>query len=230
MINTTTKQRSFAGLITLLVMCLSGLAAMGAPLLGTDTFDGGAASGWDVSGPDGTYTVPSTGGNPDGWFKVDYPPISPSGQQLEYIFNNDANHIGNYSNHLVSFSFWVSPVSDPAVALNFYLKANGNLWYNDFIVPSNAWTTVSFDFSGVGWSSLTGTDFLSDVASVTEIGVELNHFNSNGSGFVYGLDNWTTSIPVPEPESMALALVAFISLLLTFRQPILAFVRKRSRA
>lgn len=225
--NAITKQRPFAGLMTLIVMCFSGLVAMGAPLLGVDTFDTGDASGWNVSGPDGITNVVATGGNPDGWFKVDYPPISPSGQQLEYIFNNDANHIGNYSNHLVSFSFWVSPVSDPAVALNFYFLANGHLWLNDFTVPSNAWTTVSFDFSGVGWSSLTGTDFLSDVASVTEIGVELNHFNSNGSGFVYGLDNWSTSIPVPEPESIALALVAVISLLLTFRQPILAVVRRR---
>jgi hypothetical protein len=227
MINTTTKTRLFAGLMTLLVMCLTGLVATGAPLLGVDTFDDGDPSGWDVSGPDGSYTVPFAGGNPDGWLRVEYPAIQPPGQQLEYIFNADTNHTGNYSNHLVSFSFLVSPVSDPSVALNFYFVANGNLWLNDFTVPSNVWTTVSFDFSGVGWSSMTGTDFLADVSNVTEIGVELNHFNANGSGFTYGLDNWTTSVPVPEPESVALALVAVISLVLTFRQPLLAVVRRR---
>lgn len=227
MIKSTNILGQLPGLLALIVVSLSGVMAMGAPLLGVDTFDTGDSSGWNVSGPDGLISVPLAGGNPDGWLRVEYPPIAPPGQQLEYIFNQDANHTGNYSNLLVSFSFWVSPVSDPAVALNFYLVANGNLWYNDFYVPSNAWTTVSFDFTGVGWSSLTGLDFLADVSSVTEIGIELNHFNGNGSGFVYGLDNWTTSIPVPEPESIALALVAMISLLLTFRLPLLAVVRRR---
>jgi hypothetical protein len=116
--------------------------------------------------------------------------------------------------------------------LNFYFtSSSGKTWILDFQVPENAWTSVSVNFNGVNWSSLNGgLDFMGDVANVTEIGIHVDHLTANGSSFTYGLDNWTTSIPVPEPESVALALVAVISLLLTFRQPLLAVVRRRSRA
>ena len=217
-------------LLVLLVIGSLAFMAHGAPVLGTDNFDNGEASraGWQsVGSGDGVDTIQVTGGVGDsGYYQLFYPSTAP-GLQLGYIYNNDANHIGNYSNHLVSFSFLVMPVTEPVVAMSFYFRSGGVKWSRDFNIPSNAWTTVSIDFTGIGWSSKTGTDFMGDVANVTEIGFDVNHLNANGSAFTYGLDNFTTSIPVPEPESIALAIVACFSLVLTFRQPIFAVVRRR---
>ncbi len=232
---TLTRVLKVVCLLPFIALGVLVLPAKGAPVLGTDSFDapGYDASGWQSVSPDGIATIPHNGGVSDsGYFQLSFPDVGNLGSEYGYIFNNDLNHTGNYSNHIVSFSFWVSPVSDPTVALNFYFKSqSGKTWLLDFQVPENAWTSVSVNFNGLNWSSLNGgIDFMGGVSRVTEIGIHVDHLTANGSAFTYGLDNWTTSIPVPEPESMALALVAFISLLLTFRQPILAFVRKRSRA
>jgi len=231
MIESMNKRYQFICLMTSITMGLSVLVVNGAPVLGTDNFDGGEASrsGWQSDGSDGADSIPLVGGVSGGYYKLFFDGTGDPGQQVGYIFNTDANHIGNYSNHVVSFSFMVMPVSDPAVELNFYFRSqSGARWSNDFKVPSNVWTTVSFDFYGDGWStSSSGADFMTDIGYITEIGIDVNHLNANGSVFTYGLDNWTVGIPVPEPESMALAVVAIISLLLTFRHPILAIVRRR---
>jgi len=225
------KKIFYLGLMTLIVVGSSAFVASGAPVLGTDNFDAGESSraGWQSTGSDGVDTIPLTGGvGNSGYYQLYFDGTGTPGQQIGYIFNTDANHIGNYSNLSVSFNFLVKPVSDPTVAMSFYFRSGTEKWSRDFTIPSNAWTSVSFDFTGAGWSSLNGgVDFMAAAANVTEIGFYVNHLNANGSTFTYGLDNWTTSMPVPEPESMALAIVACFSLVLTFRQPILAVVRRR---
>jgi hypothetical protein len=224
MTNSMKKRFADIGLLTLICLGMSVFVAHSAPVLGTENFDDGLPGGWVSTGSDGTDSVELSGGNPNGYYQLDFLGTG-LGSQVGYIFNTDVNHTGSYSNLVVSFSFYVEPVSDPTVALNFYFMAGAVKWSNDFTVPANAWTTVTFDFTGIGWTG--GTDFMADVGSVTEIGIDVNHLTANGSHFVYGMDNWTMSTPVPEPESVALAIVAFISLLLTFRQPIFAFVRRR---
>jgi len=212
----------------LLVIGISAVMAHGAPVLGTDNFDGPGFSraGWQSTGSDGIDSIATSGGvGNSGYYQLYFDGTGTPGQQIGYIFNNDANHTGNYLDHVVSFSFLVQPVSDPTVALSFYFYSGAEKWSRGFTIPSNVWTAVSFDFTGVGWSG--GVDFTAAVTNVTEIGFYVNHLNANGSAFTYGLDNFTTSIPVPEPESVALAIVACVSLMLTFRQPIFAVIRRR---
>ncbi len=234
MIETMNKLFRFVFLMMFTMVGASALVVQAAPVLGIDSFDGGEASrsGWQSTGSDGADSITAVGGvGNSGYYQLYFDGTGDPGQQLGYIFNTDANHIGDYSDHLVSFSFLVMPVSAPTVALNFYfVSQSGARWSNDFTVPSNVWTTVSFDFSGSGWSSSTaGADFMADIGYVTEIGIDVNHLNANGSVFTYGLDNWSIGVAVPEPESLALATVAIISLVLTFRQPLLVTIRRRKK-
>ena len=223
------KSVLFYSLLALLVVTV-GLSSNAAPVLGTENFDDGLPGGWSSVGGDGSSSVPTSGGNPNGYYKLFFPATSDPNPQQGLIYNNDASHQGDYSKLIVSFGFLVKPVSDPTVALSLYFKSSTSAatWYHGFTVPAGAWTTVSIDFTGVGWSTYAGgPNFLTVVANVIEIGVFSDIINANGSAFTLGMDNWTTSMPVPEPEALALGLVAFISLLITFRKPILAVVRRK---
>ena len=228
----TTNRRnpiSMTCLLALLMWGLSLVVALGAPVLGTDNFDNGLPGGWTSSGPDGIANIVPGGVNPGGnYYQLQFDSTPVPVEQVEYIYNGDANHIGNYAPTVVNFSFYVSPVSAPAVALNVYFRSSsGTVWYNEFTVPANDWTSVSVNFSGTGWYTSGSTDFLTDVTDITRIGIQVHHFNNNGSSFTYGLDNWTVSIPVPEPENIALMAAVVFSLLLTFRQPLLARCRRK---
>lgn len=226
--------RAFCLGVALLAFAQAGArVAWAAPVLGTDDFDDGLAHGWQVqmwdgSPADGNLSVPLAGGDPNGYLQVYYASSPSPVQQLENIFNNDANHIGNYSNTLLRFDFRVAPVAGDAVTLNVYfVAANSNVWYNQFFVQANTWTPVGVSFlNSAGWNSVSGGDFSADITTVSEIGVQLNHFNANGSTFTYGLDNWTTSVPVPEPSSGDLAVIVLLSLLVTFRNPIRMRIRE----
>lgn len=225
-------QDRMAMLLVILCMGMGAFVVRGAPVLGTDNFDDGLPGGWLSSGPAGVDTVPLAGGNPNGYYRLAFSPTELPTEQIEYIYNNDANHVGDYSGLNVSFSFYVAPVSAPAVSLNVYFQAaSGTIWYNEFTVPANLWSSVAMDFSSAasGWTTLGATDFLTDITDITQIGIQVHHFNNNGSGFTYGLDNWTTYAPVPEPESFALALVVLASLLFTFRRSILGFIQSRGQ-
>jgi hypothetical protein len=199
----------------------------GVPSFGTDNFDTPSdTSGWEGVGTDGQYlfSQPASGGNGNGYIELLFPAYATPSTQDGYFFNHDANHTGDYSTVSVSFDFKVDPVVNEAVGLSVYFVSGGNLWYKQFVVPANLWSPVSVSFSGVGWETLTGVNFLSDVMAVEEIGVRVTHFN-NDSQWAYGLDNWTVS--VPEPETYALILVTLLSLGITFRGAIGGFFRRR---
>ena len=199
------------------------------PQLGLDNFDNGIANGWESYavtvpsgsvGPADVHAVVNESGN--SYYKLYFSPAGGPAEQFGSIYNQSVNYQGDYSEKSVTFDFWSSP-APPNVGLSFYFIGNGVQWNHSFYVTASQWTTVTMNF-GSGWTG--GTDFMGDLSNVSLIGIEINHItDGNGYEFTYGLDNWTVN--VPEPESVALALVAVISLLLTFRQPILAVVRRR---
>jgi hypothetical protein len=203
--------------------------SFGTPSLGTDNFDTPVdTSGWVGVGTDGQYEFttphPMSGGNDNGYIELLFPAYATPSTQTGYFSNSDANHTGDYSTVSVSFDFKVDPVVNEAVGLSVYFVSGGNLWTKQFVVPANQWSPVSVSFSGAGWETLTGVDFMSDVMAVQEIGVRVMHFN-NDSQWTYGLDNWTVS--VPEPETYALILVTLLSLGITFRGAMVGFFRRR---
>ena len=196
------------------------------PTLGTDTFDGGAANGWTslmetIPLPAGTADTAGVVFNNNNWYyQMFFSPTGPA-QQDGYIYNGSPSHQGDYSSTFLTFDFFSSP-APPTVGLSVYFIGNGEQWNHSFVVPSNQWTTVTMGF-GSGWTG--GTDFLAAVTNITFIGIYVNNLTVNGSSFTYGLDNWTVS--VPEPETMALVMVVVFSLLITFRQPLLARCRRK---
>lgn len=209
------------------VILAGGMASVvqGAPVLGVDDFETGT-SGWNGIGPDGEYVFsrPLSGGNGGGYLQLYFPESATPAEQIGYLYNNDANHTGNYTDLKATFDFYVAPVSSPAVALNLYFVSGATTWYYDFTLSANQWTPLTISFAGAGWYG--GSDFLTDLQTVSEIGIEVHHFNANGSSYTYGLDNWAIqnlanpenpATQAPEPETCLLVAVVLMSLGFTFR-------------
>jgi hypothetical protein len=226
-----TAMTPWRGLWTVILAALMmASTSFGTPSLGTDNFDTpGDTSGWAGAGPGGQYEFkqPESGGHDNGYIELLFPDYGTPVPQVGRFLNSDANHTGDYSTVSISFDFKVDPVVAEASRMSVYFVSGGNYWYKPFVVPANQWTPVSVNFSSP-WSSSTGLDFLSAVQTVSEIGIEVGHFNNNGSSWSYGLDNWTVS--VPEPETYALILVTLLSLGITFRGAIGGFLRRRRLA
>lgn len=159
--------------------------------------------GWDT-----------TGGNPNGWMPIVFPPTTEPEigvVEWEEIIYTDANDFfaGNWTPGMcVGFDFWASNALPQNVQLQFG-STNGNVWSYDvtsLITQTQSWQTieVSLAFSDA-WGPLPGFDddeeqFLADLAAIDWIGIYI--FREDAGVEIYGLDNFR--LLVPEPGQLAL--------------------------
>jgi hypothetical protein len=119
-----------------------------------------------------------------------------------------------------------------------YMLAGGNSWYYEVGPMITGWSTFNVNFVHLtdpglpfpGWYSdnplLTLNDFYSDLATVTQLGFELQYLVNTPSQ-QYGFDNiilYDTYF-VPEPETYLMLAVALASLAFVFREQLRESIR-----
>lgn len=134
-------------------------------------------------------------------------------------------YAGNYAGLVdyVTFTFYDGGAYQPD-ELSLYFQANGNTWYYDLSTPTAGGTTpyTVFTTSGAGWYSTDGgTDFMADIATVSQVGIRIVYDTTLGMGQQdYGIGGYTlngTPPPVPEPETVWLMMAVALSMAFTFR-------------
>ena len=207
----------------MLGLSLSVCTASATVIIAEETWDTGFQGWSNQTGFATSIANPGTGGNPDGYFRIDFdaqtPPPTP-GENYDIVrtFSTPADSLftGNYIENdvaAVRFDFFAEDTEAAFVGIYFGVSTNSNVWrYNGLVSPEvGTWTTLTayFDFNA-GWTRGPGSteaQFLADLQAVDWIGVYIRRSGINEQD--YGIDNF--QLFVPEPSEYA---IMFCSLLL----------------
>jgi len=208
--------RALAAIVALLAMLCVPFAQADV-IIGQHTWDTGA-EGWTTEFGDVNIQRLATGGNPDGWLEITFPPtaLDETGEVEWY----DIVHVSGSSlfagawlpGWAVAFDFYAGDQTPQDLQLKFS-ATNGNIWSQSIVAnvtQTQTWTTIHSDLSyASGWGGLPGYDdtldqFVSDLSSINWIGLYI--WREEAGSELYGLDDF--QLHVPEPAELALALTA----------------------
>lgn len=206
---------------TILALCLVSESSA-ILVIHEETWDSGFQGWSNETGFATTISNPGVGGNPDGYFRIDFDaqgPPPPPGENYDivrtYSTPADSLFTGNYIEQGlqgVQFDFFAEDRSPAFVTVYFGVSTNANVWrYTNMAIGDvGTWTTLRayFDFNA-GWSRGPGSteaQFLADLQAVDWIGV---YIRRNGVGEQdYGIDNF--QLFVPEPSEYVMMLCSLI--------------------
>lgn len=203
--------------------------------------DTSAHDNWSISAVQGApagalNTAQSVGGHGNAGEITDSTGVGPD---VDIIYNT-SGLVGNFLNFSgggevvrgFSAEFYAyQAVGSSASDFRLYMLANGNTWYYDIGPLDAGWNQFYANmahaddplFGGFpGWYSEIGrtvADLTTDLASVTQIGFELQYLASQANQ-VYGFDyiGLYDNYFVPEPETYLVLAVALASLAFIFRE------------
>jgi len=230
-------------------VCLLTLATANAvPVINTpETFNSGL-NGWqytvmDPGNPTATVTSAVIGSHTNALyvsFKEQSEAMVPPTELVHAFADTNSVFTGDYrpatieqsygvQNLGAAFKFYSGDSFDGGLALFFHSSISGNEWRYGLSVPAtlDTWYTyaVPIAWSSDGaWNSggLGETEFLTDLASVDQIGILVQRsFDTAPEN--YGLDDF--QLYVPEPSTYAMLAFTFLTLGLTMRRKKLVPVR-----
>ncbi len=199
-------------------------------VLGLHTWDTGP-HGWTSEFNDVTLTRQTSGGNPDGYLNVNFPPTSaPEILEDEWVdvIRVDASALfdGDWRPDMhVTFDLFSSNETPHDIQLQFH-STNNNVWgYNLTASVTNyqgVWRslTTSLGFADA-WGPLPGFNdtedqFLSDLAAIDWIGVYI--FRETAGNENYGIDNFRLHLIIPEPAEFAMLAAVLLAAALAYRR------------
>jgi hypothetical protein len=186
--------------------------------------------GWVSEFGDVTLTRESTGGNPNGYLNINFPPTSaPEILENEWvdIIRIDAALLfaGNWRTDMtLSFDFFASNQTPHDIQLQFH-STNNNVWgYNltSAVTNTQQWTGISTPLAfDSAWGPLPGfsdtaDQFLADLSAIDWIGIYI--FRETAGGENYGIDNFRLHLIVPEPAEFAMLAAVLIAAALGYRR------------
>ncbi|MDA1044286.1 MAG: PEP-CTERM sorting domain-containing protein [Verrucomicrobia bacterium] len=172
-------------------------------------------------------TVPAGFGNGASALRIDSDTTGDGGINIDRITATaptTPGFLGPYNTiktEYISFDFFQNV--EPS-GLQFLISANTFTWVYSIdtsVLSLGSWNQITVSMGDAsGWVSPFapfGTDFLTDVGVVTEIGFRISYPGST-AGQVYGFDNLTRYYQTPEPGTYAALSFALICLGITFRR------------
>lgn len=202
------------------VALLPALSATAAPLI--EPMDWSGSEGWTSVYNNATVTDPqAVGGNPGGYLDINFPSDPDVGNPNEFwdVFQAPATNLfaGSYSNQIgFEFDFWSDTVAPSVLQVRFGGQS-GNEWgYTVDPGSTQSWNRLLAPFdSYADWliePFLTQDDFFADLENIEWIGIYILRGPGSDSQ-VFGIDNFTLTIPEPAQLLMLAAAMAstFIS-------------------
>lgn len=233
-------------IVCLAVSCLAATLVKATPVV----VDNGAE--WNATdyagGPTTETTIDNQSANVygSGYAGVEFSGAPTGGQPYDdHIYDNgnlagynggnfNAGPGGNITD--LSFMFYDGSAAYAPDSLTVYFQAGGYTWYYDLTPTTTAdtgWYEYSASLYSAGWYSTDGgTDFLSDISTVTQVGIRIVYDTDNGVDTqAYGIGNYTLNhtVAVPEPETVWLMMAVALSMAFTFRGRLNDFVGQLKR-
>ncbi len=176
--------------------------------------------GWTNEFGDVELTRQTSGGNPDGWLQIRFPPTSiPEFFEEEWneiVHVSPDNLLANFRSG-VAFDFLAATRLPQDLQLQFHSES-GNIWgysLTSAVTQTQTWTRISVPLIySDAWGGLPGFDdtldqFVSDLASMDWIGIYI--WRDEASEEIYGIDNFRFMVPEPG-EVIMLALAGFVAI------------------
>ncbi len=151
------------------------------------------------------------------------------------IYTEQADAIGNWnalpglggaSVHTLSFNFYMEDNAYGSPALSLYFADTGAAtWFYDLTPPgiSQGWNSFNVSvLESSGWYSFDGTAFGTSMEEVAQFGIEMTLADPTYADQIYGINDFTLGVQIPEPHEWALIIFAMLSLCTLYRRELQA--------
>jgi len=213
--------------VAILLVAFCAMPVKGVIILGQ--FD------WDPpDSSDGVWTAdhtgwvnlsyPASGGNTAGWMRIEFPATAsaPPNEWSEVMHTPATNLFAGMWTTQMSFQmdFWGSNYVAGAVQFRWKSTTNSSVWRYD-VTPSpltQTWATVTAPLTNWSeWKYPVGSSearYLSDLQSIEWVGVYI--YRNTADEQIYGIDNF--SLTIPEPAELVMLAAAIATSGMSFRR------------
>ncbi len=201
-----------------LLMVLLGPTSRATPVMWESDAD---LTGWS-SGGNATVSRSESGGNPDGFLKIEFTASPPTLGMSDIVANSEPSYKGDYSSRVVTFDYFGTNSASQGL---YFQSSDGSTWGHAFSSSTTSWEhfEISF-FNQYGWEQLSGDtiDYAVARTNVALFGFSIvtPSVSDDPSVFTFGIDNLdfkNGTNEVPEPSTVMMLLSVILCLLVTFR-------------
>ncbi len=208
---------SFRLVILGLLMVLLGSTSRATPVMWERDAD---LTGWS-SGGNATVSRSESGGNLDGFLKIEFTASPPTLGMSDIVANSEPSYKGDYSSRVVTFDYFGTNSASQGL---YFQSSDGSTWGHAFSSSTTSWEhfEISF-FNQAGWEYISGdtTDYAVARTNVALFGFSIvtPSVSDDPSIYTFGIDNleFNLETQVPEPSTVMMLLSVILCLLVTFR-------------